>query len=891
MGLAKYKEKRNFRDTPEPDTAVEKTGSKLAFVIQRHEASHLHYDFRLEMEGVLKSWAIPKGPSMKAGEKRLAMMVEDHPLAYGKFYGEIPKGNYGAGTVEIWDYGTYEPMENPDKKDAEKLLVAQLKKGDIKFTMHGRYLKGSFALVKMKTDEKGNSWLLIKKKDKYDVDTYDIESLKPLKSKKKSSVSNKELASEKKIKTSSSENKKSPAKQPNVKPEKLDTVWNKIKQPMLAKLSVELMDNADWIYEAKYDGYRAIAKIDKQKVEMVSRNGHSFNQKYAPLVKELETISDEVVLDGEIVIEDTKGVSNFQMLQNFDTTRKGELKFYVFDILFLNGHRLTELPLAKRKELLDAFFGNYIFNNIFKSETIRGKGEKLYKKLATKGYEGIIAKEADSLYFPGKRSESWLKVKTSMMQEAVICGLTPPKNSRKYFGSLILGLYEDGKLTYIGNCGTGFTEASLKELHEELDKNITTDSPFSEKINNARLRGKPTWVRPKLVCNVKFQGWTQEGHMRIPVFMGLREDKKAEEVMKEKAVEKKETAGSRQQAIDKTEIRAASGRDLTDRTAKKTKPAIQPKTDIRHEKNENDENEKTISFGRKKVKVTNLNKIYWPKENITKGELIGYYQRIAPYILPYLKDRPLSLNRHPNGIEGQSFYQKDMDVEQIPSWTKTAQIYSKSNDANIDYLICNDEATLIYMVNLGCIEINPWHSRYQKEDQPDYLMMDLDPGDIGFKHVVDTALAIKDICDELEIPCFCKTSGATGLHIFIPLAAKYTYDEVKTFAELLATLTNQRLPKTTSIERSIAKRKDKIYVDFLQNRKGQTIASAYSARPKEGATVSAPLLWDEVNHQLKPTMFTIFNIEERIKKVGDLWAGILGKGISLRNVLEKIDKL
>jgi len=877
MGLAKYKDKRNFQDTPEPDTAVEKTGSKLTFVIQRHAASHLHYDFRLEMEGVLKSWAVPKGPSMKAGEKRLAMMVEDHPLAYGKFYGEIPKGNYGAGTVEIWDYGTYEPMENPDKKEPEKLLLAQLKKGDIKFTMHGKYLKGSFALVKMKTDEKGNSWLLIKKKDKYDVESYDIESLKPLISKKKAGNPKKNIRSKPNVAIDTEE---SSAKKTKIKQKKLGMVWDKIKQPMLAKLSEELIDNPDWIYEAKYDGYRAIAKIDKQKVEMLSRNGHSFNQKYAPLVKELETISEEVVLDGEVVIEDTKGISNFQMLQNFDTTRKGELKFYVFDILFLNGHQLTGLPLAQRKELLDAFFEKYTFKNILKSEAVTGKGEKLYKKLSAKGYEGIIAKEADSLYFPGKRSESWLKIKTSMMQEAVICGFTPPQNSRKHFGSLILGLYEDSKLKYIGNCGTGFTDASLKELHEELEKNITAKSPFAEKINNTRLRGKPTWVKPKLVCNVKFQGWTQEGHMRIPVFMGLRDDKKPEEVMREKA--EKKTTGNRQQPEP-----VGPSRDLTDRGAhKKTKP-----TPKRSNINKADENEKIISYGRKKVKVTNLNKIYWPKENITKGELIDYYQRIAPYILPYIKNRPLSLNRHPNGIEGQSFYQKDMNVEQIPSWAKTVQIYSKSNDANIDYLICNDEATLIYMINLGCIEINPWHSRYQKEDMPDYLMMDLDPGDIGFKHVVDTALTIKDICDELDIPCFCKTSGATGLHIFIPLAAKYTYDEVKTFAELLATLTHQRLPKTTSIERSVAKRKDKIYVDFLQNRKGQTIASVYSARPKEGATVSAPLLWEEVNHQLTPKMFTIFNIEERIKKVGDLWEGVLDKGISLEKVLKKIDGL
>lgn len=879
MGLEKYKEKRNFQDTPEPNTGKQKSGPKLTFVIQRHDASHLHYDFRLEMEGVLKSWAVPKGPSMIAGEKRLAMMVEDHPLSYGKFYGEIPKGNYGAGTVEIWDYGTYEPMENPDGKDPEKVLLAQLHKGDLKFTMHGKYLKGSFALVKIKNDEKGNSWLLIKKKDDFDVEKYNIENITPLKSKIRKAASAKTTVKTAKKK----ESEKAEPKRAKIKTEKLSAVWEEIKKPMLAKLSENLINREGWIYEAKYDGYRAIAKIENKKVEIVSRNGNSFTAKYATISDALKNITDDVVLDGEVVIEDEKGVSNFQMLQNFDTTRKGELKYYVFDILFLNGHKLTGLPLSQRKELLDAFFENYDLKNIFKSEYVSGNGEKLYNKLEKKGYEGIIAKDGEGEYIPGRRSDGWLKIKTSQMQEAVICGYTPPQNSRKHFGSLILGLYENGELVYIGNCGTGFTQTSLKELYDDFEKYKAEKSPFNEKIANARLRGKPTWMKPVLVCNVKFQGWTQEGHMRIPVFMGLRDDKKAMEVMREKAISgggKQKAVGSKQKAVaDKT--RSDKGVEL---------PVAKTKTKTTKNITEEEvQNEKIISYGKKKLKITNLNKIYWPAENITKGELIDYYQRISKYILPYLKDRPLSLNRHPGGIDGPSFYQKDMDVEQIPDWTKTVEIYSKSNDANIDYLICNDEATLIYMANLGCIEINPWHSRYQEEDYPDYLMMDLDPGDIGFKYVVDTALVIKDICDELDIPCFCKTSGATGLHIFIPLAAKYTYDEVKTFAELLATMTHQRLPKITSIERAVAKRKDKIYVDFLQNRKGQTIASAYSARPKPGATVSAPLNWDEVNHKLSPKQFTIYNMEERIKKVGDLWKGVLGKGISLEKVLKKIE--
>ena len=832
MTLLLYKKKRNFDTTPEPPAIKDLEKSKLTFVVQRHHASHLHYDFRLQLEGVLKSWAVPKGPSMVAGEKRLAVMVEDHPLPYGKFYGEIPEGNYGAGNVEIWDSGTYMPLI--ENTNAEKLLLTQLNKGDLKFTLHGTQLKGAFALVRM-NDGKDKNWLLIKKQDEFAREHFKIETIKSLKS-----IQNEKGS----LTKSNSLNTK--IKKPTSTKVKL--FLTEIPKPMLAKQSKQIMDNKDWLYEMKYDGYRVISKVKSGKTELFSRNGNSFSENFSDVTDELNSINENVILDGEVVIENNKGISDFQLLQNYQTTKKGILKYYVFDIIYLNGHLVTDFPLLKRKELLTAFFENYNFKNIYNAEYQIGEGKKLFEKLAAKGYEGIIAKEPESIYLMGKRADTWLKIKTSKMQEAIICGYTEPQNSRKYFGSIILGMYHGNDLKYIGNCGTGFTEASLKELHADFEKLKTATSPITPTPKLKGTKGKPYWIKPELICNIKFLEWTQDEHMRNPVFMGLRNDKDVEEVINESTEESRNTT-----SISETE--------------------------------------KVITISGKKVKCTNLTKIYFPGEGYTKGDLINYYQSIHSYILPYLKNRPQSLNRHPNGIMGQSFYQKDMDIRQLPTWVKTAKLFSTSNNDTIDYLICNDAATLIYMANLGCIEINPWHSTYINPDAPTYMMLDLDPGEILFVDVVNTALVIKEICDEINISCYCKTSGATGLHIYIPLAAKYNYEHVKTFAEILASIVHQRLPNTTSIERSIAKRKDKIYIDFLQNRKGQTIAAPYSVRPRAYATVSTPLKWNEVNHQLSPEMYTIKNTKKRLSLIGDIWKPVLQKGISLEKALKLIEQL
>ena len=852
MALNLYRKKRNFGETPEPSGKKEKASEKLTFVVQRHQASHLHYDFRLEMDGVLKSWAVPKGPSMKAGERRLAVHVEDHPLAYGKFYGEIPEGNYGAGIVEIWDNGTYTPLDPDASKSAEKLLLQQYHKGDLKFVLKGKHLKGAFALVRM-NDGTDKNWLLIKKSDEYSAKSYNIASIDPVKPFGKKKTPGAKTKKEKKEPRSSADQETEAA--PQLPETPIEKAWEKLKKPMLATLVSSHEDNPDWMYEPKYDGYRAVTKINKGKVEIVSRNGNPFGKQYQPLVPELEKFEDDLILDGEIVIEDRQGISNFQLLQNYTTTKKGVLRYYVFDILYLNGYPVTQLPFTQRRELLEAVFAKVKLTNIQPSPIVREAGKELMERLTRLGYEGIIAKACDSSYFPGLRSDSWLKLKNHQSLEAIICGYTAPQNSRKFFGSLILGIHDKGKLIYIGNCGTGFTEATLEELHQRFEKLKITKSPFDSPPKMIGQKGKPTWIKPELVCNVEFANWTEDKHLRVPVFKGLREDKKESEVMKDNDAK----------ADKKT----------------RSKKAAQKFT----------ENDVEWTVNGKKLKVTNRNKVYFPDEGITKGEIIDYYRKISKFILPYLKNRPESLNRHPNGIAKPGFYQKDMDTDQIPDWLHTEKQYSKSNEEYLDYLICDNEAALVYIANLGCIEINPWHSTFDKPDYPDYMIMDLDPGNIGFGEVVRTALKIRDVCTEIGVEAYCKTSGATGLHVYIPLKKRYTYDEIKLFGELLATAVQQQLPDTTSIERTVSKRSDKIYIDFLQNRKGQTIASVYSVRPKPGATVSTPLEWSEVNEDLDPKKFTIYTIFDRLKEKGDLWKKVLGKGADIGKALGKLEKI
>lgn len=612
---------------------------------------------------------------------------------------------------------------------------------------------------------------------------------------------------------------------------------------MLASIGNEPFDNSNWVFEVKYDGYRALCIITDD-VQMISRNNLSFNKLFAPLIPELKKIQHQVIIDGEVVVEDKSGRSNFQLLQQYQLKGTGVLKYYVFDILNIDGNDTRQLSLLERKELLKMLLKKQHSKHIIFSEHKEKFGKRRYISAKKQGFEGVIAKEKHSLYYSGKRSRQWLKIKIHQQEEAIITGLTAPKGSRNLFGALVLGAYEKGQLRYIGNCGTGFSESTLKEIYSKLKPHFTATSPFKEKI---RLSGPVKWVKPKLVCQIKFSEWTDSGQMRHPVFMGLRIDKEAKEVMatiKEKSEKTKESS--------------------------------------------NDGDNIELKVDNITLHLTNQKKIYFPKDKISKGDIVNYYNEISSIILPYLKDRPQSMNRFPNGITGQSFYQKDVDIDKSPEWITTAKIFSGSNKTYVNYLICNDRPTLLYMANLGCIEINPWNSRTDNLQHPDWVVIDLDPEAISFKRVVEAALVVKEIMEELETECYCKTSGATGLHIYVPLAAKYNYDLVKKFAELIAQTVFARLPSTTSIIRSPQKRQKKVYIDFLQNRKGQTLAAPYSVRPKPGAPVSTPLHWEEVNDKLDPTAFTIKTIFNRLDKYGDIWKPVIGKGANLDKIIKKI---
>lgn len=786
MSLTIYQRKRKFAKTPEPAEGKVRARSfkGFHFVVQEHHASHLHWDFRLEMEGVLKSWAIPKGPSMDPRVKHLAVHVEDHPLEYRKFHGTIPEGNYGAGKVIIWDSGTYEPAEPTETP--EKTLLQGLKKGDLKFILHGKKLQGEFALVKFRKE--GKNWLLLKKHESGET--------------KQTSMNNGKKSS---------------------MPHHIS--------PMLAQTAKEPFDDPDWVFETKWDGYRAIAEVHKGSVRLYSRNHQNFTTTYPDIVEAIAKITHDVVLDGEIVALDTQGRAQFQLLQESLKNLTIQQIYYVFDLLYLDGYDLRTRPLTERKELLQKLLPEG--KHLKYSDHIVTYGKKLFALAKKKQIEGIMAKKKESPYLQ-TRSNNWLKIKNIEMTEAVICGFTKPRGTRKQFGALILGMYDGRELRYIGHTGGGFDEKQLDEVMSLLSPLITETSPFA---HIPKTNAPATWVKPKLVCQIKFHEWTNEGIMRQPIFLVMRSDKKPEDVTRE------------QQAV--------------------TPPKMTKESKRR---------------GTTNVELSNLEKVFWPKEKYTKGDVINYYERMASYILPYLKDRPESLNRHPDGITGISFYQKD--VTSVPKWVKTVSIHSDTDNKMVHWVVCNDTDTLLYLANLGCIELNPWSSRVKKKEHPDYLIIDLDPNGVPFTEVVRTVKVVKTILDNIQATGFVKTSGKTGMHILIPLGARYTFDQTRKFAELLARAVSQALPKTTSVTRNPQKREKKVYIDFLQNRIGQTITAPYSIRPVPGACVSTPLHWKEVTKRLTPKSFTIKNMQKRLKKQGDIWKPLLShKGINMKRSL------
>lgn len=756
--LREYNRKRVPEQTPEPFTSRRRRTKGPIFVVQRHDARRLHYDFRLERNGALASWAVPKGVPLEPGQRALAVHVEDHPLDYATFEGEIPKGNYGAGTVEIWDSGTFE-------------LLEQKKDGGLTVRLHGKRLEGTWTLVPASLDGDPKNWLLIRKRD-------DAASRGALRNDYK---------------------------------------------PMLATLIEEPPRGEDWVYEVKWDGYRALGYVRAGEAKLLSRNGNDLTPRFPDVAKALAKAvrSPECVVDGEVCALDERGRPSFSAMQ---LGKPGTpIVYEVFDVLEVDGVPILDLPLDDRRERLEQLLD-------VRSKTVRlsaffADGESLLEAAKEQGLEGVMAKRLTSPYLEGKRTRHWLKIKTHGRQEFVICGWTKGQGRRAgSFGSLVLGAHRGAELHWVGNCGTGFTERDIDELLATLEPLRRDTCPFPVEPKMPKIRkGDVVWVEPKLVCEVEFAEWTHDGHLRAPSFQGLREDKEPREVRRETPAE--------------TEV------------------------------------------GR--VKLSNLDKVFFADEGITKGDLIEYYRAVAPVLLPHLRDRPFTMRRYPDGANGKAFFQKDAP-KHMPEWIPTFRVEVSTRESParrkwIEAPIVNDEDALLWMVNMGCIDLNTWYSRVDKPDRPDFVLFDLDPSlDVGFKETIQVALLVKAALDAIGLESFAKTSSVDGMHVLVPVERRYTYDDTREFSEIVASAIARTHRGLATTEWSKAKRRG-VLIDSNQNGKGKTIASVYSVRPRPGAPVSTPLRWNEVNETLDPSAFTMDVVLERVRAHGDLFAGVLSQ--------------
>jgi bifunctional non-homologous end joining protein LigD len=714
--------------------------------------------------------------------------------------------------------------------------------------------------------------------------------------------------------------------------------------PMLATLIDKPFDKPGWIYEVKWDGYRAIAYLNNKNVELKSRNDKSFNEKFYPVYEALVKLGINAILDGEVMVADDKGHANFGNLQNWRSEADGDLRYYVFDLLWLNGESLMEKPLVERRAILTKLLPAKN-ETIFVSTDFNATGTEFFEMAKQMNLEGIIAKKADSEYIPGARSPQWVKIKTSTRQEVIIGGYTSNEGSSKLFSSLLVGVMKNGKLQYTGKIGTGFTQKMQQDMMKKFKPLIRKSAAFEEvpDINKpSRFRPDPpkasaTWLKPELIAEVSYREMTSDGVMRHPSFEGMREDKKATEVIlevpksldditvngnakkpKKGSPETKGVKGSKAgnekkpaKAVEEPTTKGSQSRGRSSGKKGAEPAAVETMDDTTSEREARLDTGGLFSAGVKKdrgtllnpseerqvkklnghlITFTNLSKVYWPDHGYTKRDLLNYYYQVAPLMLPYLKDRPQSLNRHPNGIEGKSFYQKDVSGK-VPDWVQTFPYQSDEDNRNKEFLVCSSEASLLYMASLGTIEMNPWSSRVQSPNNPDWCIIDLDPDKNDFNQVIEAANVTHEILEVLGVPSYPKTSGSTGLHIYIPLGAKYDYEHSKEFARMIVRLVNERLPDFTSIERLTANRKGRIYLDFLQNRPQATLAAPYSVRPKPFAPVSMPLRWEEVKKGLRIQDFTIMNAMDRIKTTGDLFKPVLGKGIDMKKVIKQLEGL
>lgn len=648
-------------------------------------------------------------------------------------------------------------------------------------------------------------------------------------------------------------------------------------EPMLATLVNEVVSDEGWIYEMKWDGYRAVSYIKNGKVDLCSRNNKSFNEKFYPLHESLSQWNINAVVDGEIVVVNEQGVPDFGGLQLWRSEDDGQLLYYLFDVLWVEGVSVMHLPLEERKQLLKALIPKG-HPHIRVSEIIKNSGEEAFQLARELHLEGVMAKRSGSIYTIGKRTKDWLKIKTEKRQELIIGGYTHNEGSKKLFSALLLGIMENGSFEFITPVGTGFNKKMQEEIIEKLRPYETKDCPFStvpEYNKPSRFRPNPpkatvVWVKPKLVAEISYREETSSGAIRQPSFKGLREDKKPNEVVREIPVNTKELV--REHKLVKQKI-------ITAPPKKERKTLLNPK-----------EESQTRAIGGHELRFTNLSKVFWPKEGFTKRDMMNYYYQVAPYMLAYMKDRPQTLNRHPHGINGESFYQKDVKGK-APQWIETFPYYSHREEKEKEFLVCTNESSLLYIASLACIEMNPWSSTIKAPENPDWCIIDLDPDQNSFDQVIQAARVTKEILDAIDVASYCKTSGSSGLHIYIPLGGKYSYHDSKEFARRIAKIIHAELPHFTSIERKTAHRGGNMYVDFLQNRPQATVAAPYSLRPKPGAPVSAPLHWEEVKKGLKMADFNLRNVPQRLKREGDLFKGVLGKGINMQKAIKKIESI
>ena len=646
-------------------------------------------------------------------------------------------------------------------------------------------------------------------------------------------------------------------------------------EPMLATLVTEPVEEPGWFYEMKWDGYRTLVYMNKGKVELRSRNNKSFDEKFYPIHQAFLDWKFDAVLDGEIVVVNDAGYPDFSQLQLWRSEADGHLFFYAFDLIWLEGRSLAHLPLEDRRQLLRSIIPEQGLIRI--SETLEDKGQKAFDQANKLHLEGVMAKRMGSVYEPGQRSRDWLKIKTEKRQELIIGGYTKNEGTSKLFSALLLGIMEHGKFQFVSPVGTGFSRATQENVLAELKPLKTKTCPFAtvpEYNKPSRFRPNPpkatvTWVKPEVVAEIAYREMTPGGAIRQPSFKGLRPDKKPSDVVRELPVQQEEVL--KKNRLVKQKVISAPGK-------KERNTLLNPK----------EETQTRVIKGHE-LKFSNLSKIYWPKEKISKREMLNYYYQVAPFMLPYMKDRPQILNRHPHGIEGESFYQKDVKGK-APEWIETFPYYSFQDKRDKEFLVCTDEASLLYIASLGCIEMNPWHSRKDSPDQPDWCIIDLDPDGNSFSQVIQTAQVTKEILDGIGVASWCKTSGSTGLHIYIPLGAKYSYEDSKEFGRRIAKVVHHQLPRFTSIERKTADREGRLYIDFLMNRPQASVAAPYSLRPKPGAPVSMPLDWDEVKKGLKMKDFHLRNAMSRLKETGDLFRGVLGKAINMEKAILKLEK-